>query len=624
MRSAIDLIRTTSPSMAASSDSTVTESRDGSAQAAASGLPVRIWREPEFWFVLLLVLGIYFTRPTTLTIRGEESRWANVAREMLETGDWVVPREQGVVFPNRPPLANWAIACSMLVFGDGEPLAVRFPSLLATLLTTLLIYTCGRSFLDRFGSLVAAAGYATMGQVLQIGRHAESEPLFTLFTAASLLGWLSCYVRGRAPWITWTVGYGMAALAALTKGPQGPIYFVASTWFYLLLYDRSFLLRRGHLIGIALFAAIIGAWQFPYYLATDLTASIRIWGGESANRFVVFDSAQAVAHAVKFSLEILNCTLPWSGLLLCLVDRKLRAQLGVISRPVRFLSWSVLLCLLPLLFAQAARGRYFMPLYPSIALLCGVAAQAAVAAQPSALGRRVWRGALGMSLVIPVAVTVYAAWQSSAWAERWPKLYNPAAAQSWLLVALVATAAVVMIRYCRRAMIDHDPVDSSRTAARAVCAAAIFYGFAFTSVGINSLDAYSYDNRADVRRAIAKIPADEKLVSFNIVNHLFSYHLNAVDPRHVELIDTPGVAAAAETDWKYFCYTVAAEEIYALPLPFAWEQVDVVTIDRNRYDRPRAYVVVGRKLPSNTAGHDSSPTLQTPPLEASLPVAKPR
>lgn len=569
--------------------------------------------------MLLLVLGIYFTRPTTLTIRGEESRWANVAREMIETGDWVVPREQGVVFPNRPPLANWAIACSMLLFGDSESLAVRFPALLATLLTTLLIYACGRSFLDRFGALVAAAGYATMGQVLQIGRHAESEPLFTLFTAASLLGWLSCYLRGRSPWITWSVGYGMAALAALTKGPQGPIYFVASSWFYLLLYDRSYLIRRGHLLGMAVFAAIIGAWQLPYYLATDLAASIRIWGGESANRFVVFDSAQAIAHAVKFSLEILNCTLPWSGLLLCFVDPRLRAQLGAMRPPVRFLTWSILLCLLPLLFAQAARGRYFMPLYPSIALLCGVAAQAALAAQSGALAKRIWRGALGLSLVIPVAVTAYAAWQSSGWADRWPKLHNPAAAQSWLLVAAIAICAIGMIRFCRRALNGRGSVDTSRAAARAVCAAAMFYGFAFTSFGLNALDAYSYDNRADVRRAIAKIPAGEKLVSFNIVNHLFSYHLAGVDPRRVELVETPGVAAAAGTDWNYFCYTVAAEELYALPLPFAWEQVDVVTIDRNRYDRPRAFVVVGRKLPPIGDESYKDATIVPPPLEAARP-----
>ena len=68
----------------------------------------------------------------------------------------------------------------------------------------------------------------------------------------------------------------VAALAALTKGPQGPIYFVGSTWLFLLIFDRKYLLRRGHLLGIVAFAAIIAAWQLPFLLATDLPSAIKI------------------------------------------------------------------------------------------------------------------------------------------------------------------------------------------------------------------------------------------------------------------------------------------------------------------------------------------------------------
>ena len=50
----------------------------------------------ESWALVLLVLGVYFSRMTALSIRGEESRRARVAYEMLETGDWLVPRVQGV------------------------------------------------------------------------------------------------------------------------------------------------------------------------------------------------------------------------------------------------------------------------------------------------------------------------------------------------------------------------------------------------------------------------------------------------------------------------------------------------------------------------------------------------
>lgn len=618
--------------MAASTKTTsasVSVPAPAAAAAAPNASPARICREPEFWFTLLLVLGIYFARPATLTIRGEESRWANVAREMIESGDWVVPREQGVDFPNRPPLSNWAIACSMLAFGNGEALAVRFPSLLATLLTALVIYGCGRSFLDRFGALVAAVGYATMGQVLQIGRHAESEPLFTLFTAGALLGWLSCYLHNRSPWITWTLGYSLAALAALTKGPQGPIYFVGSTWLFLAIYDRRFLFRRGHLVGMVAFWLIVAAWQVPFYLATDLASTLRIWGGESANRFTQTSLADSLKHAVRFPLEVFNCTLPWSSLALLLMSRRVREQLGAARKPVAFLTLSVVLCLLPLLLAQEARGRYFMPLYPCIALLSGAAVQAALRLERNAAAQRIWRGALRATVLLAVVVTAYVAWQSTPLAAWIPALRYPAASQSWLLVGCTVLAAAGLFVFCRRAIAGGDASRSSRAATHAVCASAIFYGLAFTGFGVNALDSYSYDTAADMRRTVAQLPAGAKLVSFDLVNHLFAYHLANVDERRVELVATPTPAAAAAADWDYFCFNVSDIDRIVLPLPFAWEQVDVVTVDRNRYDRPRSFVVVGRKLPAATAAASEidnpnpvSPTVKPLPLEAGLPAGK--
>src|SRR5438132_6217649 len=66
------------------------------------------WRRLEWQALLLtgIVAVIYFVRVGDMSIRGEESRWATVATEMLRTGDWVVPRQQGVPFLSRPPLGS--------------------------------------------------------------------------------------------------------------------------------------------------------------------------------------------------------------------------------------------------------------------------------------------------------------------------------------------------------------------------------------------------------------------------------------------------------------------------------------------------------------------------------------
>ncbi len=161
----------------------------------------RFLREWELVALGLLVLGVYFSRLTALAICGEESRWANAAREMIATGDWIMPRQQGALFAERPPLGSWAMVLVGLARGEVDLVAVRLPSVLATLLLTWLIYGYVRRWATRFAALAAAAAYATSVQVMQLGRLGESEALFALFVGGSLLVWHAGYLQGAPkPW----------------------------------------------------------------------------------------------------------------------------------------------------------------------------------------------------------------------------------------------------------------------------------------------------------------------------------------------------------------------------------------------------------------------------------------
>ena len=60
-----------------------------------------VWREPQVLGLVLLVLAVYFTRIGQPPLRGEESRWSLCAREMLLTGDWIVPHQQGAPHNDR-------------------------------------------------------------------------------------------------------------------------------------------------------------------------------------------------------------------------------------------------------------------------------------------------------------------------------------------------------------------------------------------------------------------------------------------------------------------------------------------------------------------------------------------
>ena len=144
---------------------------EGSYPPAARPMSGRWFQQVELWLLVLLVLGIHFTRLDAVMLHGEETHRATVAMEMLRSGDWIVPDLQGeIYFPsNRPPLQQWLIAALGAWRGDVDAVAVRLPSVLAVLATTIVIFAYGSVFLSRAGAFAAAAAFPTLGEVLEMG-----------------------------------------------------------------------------------------------------------------------------------------------------------------------------------------------------------------------------------------------------------------------------------------------------------------------------------------------------------------------------------------------------------------------------------------------------------------------
>jgi 4-amino-4-deoxy-L-arabinose transferase-like glycosyltransferase len=124
---------------------------------------------------------------------------------MLETGDWLVPRTQHVYLPSRPPLQNWWIAFDGFLFGSFGIWAVRLPSILSTLIIAVIIYGYLRQQFSSLGSTAGAASFLTMQLVMEFGRSAETEAVFTVFVAASLLLWHWGWIKKWPAWQIWSV-----------------------------------------------------------------------------------------------------------------------------------------------------------------------------------------------------------------------------------------------------------------------------------------------------------------------------------------------------------------------------------------------------------------------------------
>lgn len=538
-----------------------------------------LWRERELWIVLLLAVVLYTPRLTTLTIRGEESRRAIIAREMIDRGDWIVPRTQGEVRLSRPPLQNWLIAAFAVAFGEMNALAIRLPGLLSTALTVGLIYWYSRRRLDRTASLVAAVAYASVLQVLEQGRTGETEPIFTFLVAASLLLWHGCWLESRYR-TAWALGGLFGGLAMLAKGLQAPLYFFGSIWVYLVLTRQwRALLQPAHALGILAFACVVGLWQVAFVAEMGLANGWMIYFWNVQNRFHDPRVITIVEHLATFPIIIVvACLAPWSWMLLAYTDRALRQSLGYKRDVVAFLTISILVCFPSVWLPPAARPRYFMPLFPCFAVLIGITVESLLqrfAHQRVPLWTRFVNGCTILMIVAAVVVPVLA--------MALPQTgFLPPLGEATAFALLAVITAFLM-----RAWGDLLTESNIRRVSLTV---AVFLGGCYIGPVITSQAQRSGALPETTAILRLRLPENAHLQSFGHIHHVFLYYFG----RPVDLLPHPQSAADVAEDVDYFL--INGEGWERPELPFDWDEVAIVSIDRNKRAVPKETVVIGRRV----------------------------
>lgn len=548
------------------------------------------WREWPLWVLLGAVVVIYGSRVGDLSVRGEEPRRARIAVEMIDSGDWIVPRQQGEPFLSRPPLQNWLIALIGLARGQVDEVAIRLPSVIALGLLVVLIYGYARSFLDRLGAFASAAAFATMGQVLELGRLGETEALFTLLVSGSLLVWHYGLVRRWRPVFMWVAAYAFVGLGVLAKGPQAPVYFGASVGVYLLLTGRwRMALAPAHFAGITVFLVIWGAWQVPFSQALGFEASRAIYSGDVALRFVDTRWATILEHVLVYPIEVLfGCLLPWSVLLIAYSNRDFRRQIGGAQDHVRFLIICLLVTFPTCWLVPGARTRYFMPLYPCVAPLVGLVIQRCWEASPGESYQKLWPQFVGTVAAIMVVAGLVVFGMS---------LFDPSSSVAqpigFAVFYLVVSAGLAAVGFWAR----RAETNVRRTAG--VVAIACFLGISSSGVVVNALIRASESTRQDVDRLRAELPADAELVSFGPIDHVFAYYWK----KPIRLMPRPadGTLGTPPPSSTYFCS--GSDAYRPVEVEFAWEKLGEISCERARQPDPVRKVVIGRSLAVEQTAH---------------------
>jgi len=293
-----------------------------------------------------------------------EARYAQGAREMLETGSWLVPTIGKRARLQKPPIIYWAMAASMAAFGSESEWPARLPSVVASLAVAILIADLGaRQFGSRVG-LVAGLAQLSSVYVLVSGQLADPDMLLAAAVTLGMWSFARFLLADRStrPRCFSVAFWCAAGIAFLVKGPIGPALFVpAALLFAVTARRRDAVHFFFDPIALACFALLVVPWPVAAYLSHP--GILGAWGEENVARF----RGELGRSSPLFYLYTAPwMALPWTPL----------AVTGAVSlwkeRPrdpifSLFLAW---LCVDFVILSVSAgkHDRYLVPVLPPLAL----------------------------------------------------------------------------------------------------------------------------------------------------------------------------------------------------------------------------------------------------------------
>lgn len=325
-------------------------------------------------------LLFFYRLDTLLLFDADEPAYAEAAREMVISGDWVTPHFNFRPRFDKPIFFYWLIALAYKGFGVGEYAARVWSAVFATGLT-LSIYLFGRRRLSERAALIAALAFATNAGTVVLARAAVTDMTLTFCMTVALFGFFDLYLADDAVGHHFSLaGYAAIALAVLTKGPIGLLLpgLVVGLFLAIRRKGRHGLSKLRLLPGIGLFSAVVLPWYVLVLREHGWTFVYGFFVQHHLNRYLGVISGH-VGGALYFLPVIILGFFPWSGMLsdafgrLWTIRRRLRAGLTERQELLLFLwLWAGVIVLF-FSFSRTKLPSYIFPAVPALALLAGIA-----------------------------------------------------------------------------------------------------------------------------------------------------------------------------------------------------------------------------------------------------------
>lgn len=311
----------------------------------------------------------------------DETRYAEISREMIASGNWIVPKLNGLRYFEKPAMGYWLNSGSMMIFGMNR-FGIRFASALATGITALMIYLLAKREIEQNTGLASALIYLLSAEVFFIGTTAVLDSMLSMALAGSftlfyfsfhsenmkkrllylalfgavtgfaflIKGFLVFAVTGSACGVFLIWEFSKNKFAKLKVRPPVMTVMFASLQFFTILIPM--------LLVILPWSIEIGLKEPDFWRFFIMEEHIQRFMGEDAQH----------AEPFFFYLPILLAgLLPWSLLLpFCIAKwRKFKLDIPIIK-------YSLCWFLVPFIFFSISKGKlptYILPIFPPVAIL---------------------------------------------------------------------------------------------------------------------------------------------------------------------------------------------------------------------------------------------------------------
>ncbi|QDT27570.1 Undecaprenyl phosphate-alpha-4-amino-4-deoxy-L-arabinose arabinosyl transferase [Gimesia panareensis] len=329
----------------------------------------------HFWlaFMLLVVVAGTLLLPNLSypLIEPDEGRYAEIPREMIARGDWIVPTLRFKPYLDKPPLFYWLCAVSYKLFGPTDQAARLVPAASA-FLTVLLTFVFGARMLNtRSAFLGALIMCLSLGFVI-CGRFLILDSLLALVVTLSLFLAYEAVASGRFRWSWWIASAVACGLGFLTKGPVALLLLAPPVVVYCWLSRLKSRPGFGAWLVYLLTACAVAA---PWYVAVSLREPGFVHHFFWVHNFGRF--LYSVNHPQPFWFYVpvlLLAWMPWGLLLVPLAVYLLKRSKEL--RATRFLGlgFLALWAVWCVMFFSVSKGKlptYILPAWPAIALALG-------------------------------------------------------------------------------------------------------------------------------------------------------------------------------------------------------------------------------------------------------------